>query len=91
MRIRGTLLCFAEVLQSKIKFIYCRTEQCWYWSADRAVWQREDLLLVQEGLNKGQRLSDDNLARLAKLKYFKEDPFPLKPCAICEGQTCIVV
>ncbi len=74
-----------EPLTSGVRYTYCRTEQCWYWSADRAFWQREDLLVVQKGRFKGQRLRDDDLARLAKLKCYKEDPFLMKKdCAICE-------
>ncbi len=75
---------FTAPLASGVRFTYCRTEQCWYWSADRAVWHREDLLVAQAGRVTGQRLRDDDLGRLAKLKCLKEDPFPLKACAICE-------
>ncbi len=40
--------------------------------------------MVQRDPFKGQRLCDEDLARLAKLKCLKKDPFPLKDCAICE-------
>ncbi len=74
----------AEPLGFGVRFAYCRNEECWYWSADESVWQREDLVVIQDGPCKGQRLCDDDLARLAKLRYFKEDPFPSQHCGICE-------
>ena len=81
---------FVEHASSGVRFTYCRTEQCWYWSTDCTVWQREDLLLVQAGHSKGQRLRNDDLARLDKLKCVKKDPFPLNACAICESKTQVL-
>ncbi len=57
-------------------YLYCRCQQCWYWSVDDENWHRDDVLVVQSGDYAGKRPNNAALETIAGLKRCKVDPHP---------------
>ncbi len=80
------IYCLSDIFDTPIQYLYCRCQITWYWSFDGVVWQREDMLTVQDGKHKCKRPNNEDLNMIALMKRCKTDPHPdTMECESCNN------